>query len=52
LFWRAYTGLDGDVHGIDRFGESAPAAHVTADLGLTPQAIYTRACAPVQGQRS
>ena len=51
-FWRAYTGLDGDVLGIDRFGESAPAAQVTADLGLTPQAIYTRACALVQGKRS
>jgi transketolase len=40
------------VLGIDRFGESAPAAHLTADLGLTPQAIYTRACALVQGKRS
>jgi transketolase len=51
-FWRAYTGLDGDVLGIDRFGESAPAAHVTADLGLTPQAICARACALLQGKRS
>src|SRR6184192_1332949 len=47
-FWRAYTGFDGDVLGIDRFGESAPAAQVTAELGLTPQAICARACALVQ----
>jgi len=36
------------VLGIDRFGESAPAAQVTAELGLTPQAICARACALVQ----
>ena len=23
-FWRKYVGLEGDVVGIDRFGESAP----------------------------
>ena len=33
-FWRAYTGFDGDVIGIDRFGESAPAAQVAEALGL------------------
>jgi len=27
-FWRAYTGFDGDVVGIDRFGESAPAGQI------------------------
>ncbi len=41
--WRAYTGFDGDVIGIDRFGESAPAAHVAEALGLTPQAVTARA---------
>ena len=41
--WRAYTGLDGDVVGIDRFGESAPAAHVAEALGLTVQAVTARA---------
>jgi transketolase len=50
-FWRAYTGSDGDVLGIDRFGESAPAADVAAALGLTPQAVCTRARALVQGKR-
>ena len=38
-FWRAYTGFDGDVVGIDRFGESAPAAHIAEELGLTLQAV-------------
>ena len=42
-FWRAYTGFDGDVIGIDRFGESAPAAQVAEALGLTAAAIVDRA---------
>ncbi len=42
-FWRAYTGFDGDVIGIDRFGESAPAAHVAEALGLTVSAVTERA---------
>jgi len=41
-FWRAYTGFDGDVIGIDRFGESAPAEHVADALGLTLEAVCTR----------
>jgi transketolase len=42
-FWRAYTGFDGDVVGIDRFGESAPAPQVAEALGLTAQAVVARA---------
>lgn len=42
-FWRAYTGFGGDVVGIDRFGESAPAAQVAETLGLTTQAVVARA---------
>jgi transketolase len=42
-FWRAYTGFDGDVVGIDRFGESAPAADVAEEVGLTVQTITARA---------
>jgi transketolase len=42
-FWRAYTGFDGDVVGIDRFGESAPAGHIAEELGLTVQAVCARA---------
>jgi transketolase len=33
-FWRKYVGLDGEVVGIDRFGESAPAADVYKFLGI------------------
>jgi len=42
-WWHAYTGFDGDVVGIDRFGESAPAAEVAAALGLTVPVIVARA---------
>jgi transketolase len=42
-FWRAYVGLDGDVVGIDRFGESAPALQVAQELGLTVGAVVGRA---------
>ena len=42
-FWRAYTGFDGDVVGIDRFGESAPAAKVAEALGLTVAKVVERA---------
>lgn len=43
LYWRAFVGLDGDVVGIDRFGESAPAAAVLDYLGLTADVVYNRA---------
>jgi len=42
-FWRAYTGFHGDVVGIDRFGESAPAADVFKELGLTLPTVIERA---------
>ena len=42
-FWRTYVGLDGEVIGIDRFGESAPAEHVAQELGLTVNAVVDRA---------
>jgi transketolase len=33
-FWRKYVGLEGEVIGVDRFGESAPAADVYKFLGI------------------
>jgi transketolase len=33
-FWRKYVGLEGAVVGLDRFGESAPAAEVYKYLGI------------------
>jgi len=44
-FWRKYVGLEGDVLGIDRFGESAPGGEVFKFFGFTPEnlaAIATR----------
>jgi transketolase len=37
--WRKYVGLDGAVVGIDRFGESGPAADVARELGLTADRV-------------
>jgi transketolase len=34
-FWRGLVGLDGDVIGVDRFGESAPAEQVFELFGFT-----------------
>jgi transketolase len=34
-YWRKYVGLEGAVVGIDRFGESAPAADVFRFFGFT-----------------
>ncbi len=33
-FWRKYVGLEGAVIGVDRFGESAPAADVYKHFGV------------------
>jgi transketolase len=38
-YWRKYVGLEGAVVGIDRFGESAPAADVFRHFGFTPENI-------------
>ncbi len=34
-YWRKYVGLEGDVIGIDRFGESAPAEKLFEYFGFT-----------------
>src|SRR5581483_4882805 len=38
-FWRKYVGLEGEVIGIDRFGESAPAGEVFKFFGFTAEAV-------------
>ena len=38
-YWYRLVGLDGAVIGIDRFGESAPAAQIYQYLGLSVQRI-------------
>ncbi|MEK9985774.1 MAG: transketolase [Opitutae bacterium] len=37
--WHKYTGLEGRVIGIDRFGISAPGEIVMEELGITPENI-------------
>ncbi len=39
LGWSKYVGDHGLAYGIDRFGESAPAAAIAKDLGFTPERI-------------
>jgi transketolase len=42
LWWK-YVGEHGDVVGLDRFGESAPASRLFELFGLTPDAVAERA---------
>jgi transketolase len=48
-YWRKYVGLDGDVIGIDRFGESAPAADVFKFFGFTVDNVVARTRTLVAG---
>ena len=41
--WHKYTGLDGKVVGIDRFGISAPGNIVMKELGITAEAVVAAA---------
>jgi len=38
-YWQKYVGLAGKVVGIDTFGESAPAAEVFEDFGITTENV-------------
>ena len=42
-YWRKYVGLEGDVVGIDRFGESAPAGELFKHFGFTVENVVDRA---------
>ncbi|RPI46436.1 MAG: transketolase [Betaproteobacteria bacterium] len=50
--WRKYVGLEGDVIGIDRFGESAPAGDIFKLLGLTVDEVASRARTLALGQNA
>ncbi|MCL2378001.1 MAG: transketolase [Defluviitaleaceae bacterium] len=41
--WHKYTGLDGDVIGIDGFGASAPAGELFKAYGFTAQHVVSKA---------
>ena len=38
-FWRKYVGRSGEVIGIDRFGESAPAGELFRSFGFTAERV-------------
>ena len=40
--WRKYVGLDGDVVGIDTFGESAPASELFKHFGFTVENVVNK----------
>ena len=41
--WHKYVGLEGEIHGIDRFGASAPYKDLAKEFGYTPEKIAERA---------
>ncbi len=44
LGWSKYTTDDGDMIGIDRFGESAPGDELMKEFGFTVDNVVRRAC--------
>ena len=50
-FWRKYVGRSGAVVGIDRFGESAPAAELFRAFGFTPARVMDAVKAVIQRTR-
>ena len=50
--WAEWTGLDGAIVAVDRFGLSAPAAEAMAAVGITPEAVAAAARAQVQGEET
>jgi transketolase len=38
-YWRKFVGLEGEVVGIDRYGESAPAGELFKLFGFTPEKV-------------
>lgn len=49
--WERWTGLDGDVIGLDRFGASAPAKILYEQFGFTADNVYARAHALLRKER-
>jgi transketolase len=45
LGWYKYVTAQGDVIGIDRFGESGPGDEIMSDFGFTAENVYQRAMA-------
>lgn len=51
LGWQKYVTDDGDVIGIDKFGESAPGEEVMKEYGFTTENVVARAKALIHGSR-
>ncbi|MFC2046107.1 transketolase [Chloroflexota bacterium] len=49
--WERYVGLDGEVLGLARFGASAPASVLAAELGFTAEVVAARARACLERTR-
>jgi len=47
-FWRKYVGLEGEVIGIDRFGESAPASELFKIFGFTVDNVIAKTLELIQ----
>ena len=48
--WRRWVGDGGEIIGLDHFGASAPAGTIFEQFGFTPENVYQRARALVNGQ--
>ena len=48
--WAEWTGLDGAIVAVDRFGLSAPGPEAMAEVGITPEAVAAAARAQVQAE--
>ena len=42
LGWHKYVGTDGEIHGIVRFGASAPYKDLAREFGYTPEKVVER----------
>ncbi|HKH44155.1 MAG TPA: transketolase C-terminal domain-containing protein, partial [Thermoanaerobaculia bacterium] len=40
--WHKYVGIEGEIHGIERFGASAPAKDLEREFGFTADAVVAR----------
>jgi transketolase len=47
--WERWIGRDGAAVGVDRYGASAPAARIFAELGITAEAVAAKARALLAG---
>ena len=50
--WERWTGTDGRIVAIDRFGESAPGGLVMSRLGVTPEAVARAAAESLAATRA